>query len=89
VGDTSGVLLTWIAEIADEPLLLEPADRRAEWETNTWWLSANAEGRRPVSVAEVVDAFDRPVRGPYSRPGTVPHGRLLGCFAPPRSAPES
>ncbi|WP_246040803.1 hypothetical protein [Streptomyces cadmiisoli] len=52
------VLLTWIAEVAAEPLVLEPADRRVEWETNTWSLGAADEDRSSLSVTEVVDAFE-------------------------------
>ncbi|WP_354637812.1 hypothetical protein [Kitasatospora camelliae] len=52
------MLLRWIAEVADEPLVLEPADRRVEVETNTWSLSTGDEERRSLTVAEVVAAFE-------------------------------
>ncbi|MGW6914377.1 hypothetical protein ACWGB8_11225 [Kitasatospora sp. NPDC054939] len=56
------MLLTWIAEVADEPLVLEPTDRRVEWETNTWWLSAKEEDRQALTVPEVA-AFERTAEG--------------------------
>ncbi|MEV6018306.1 MULTISPECIES: hypothetical protein [unclassified Streptomyces] len=52
------VLLTWIAEVADEPLVLEPTDRRMEWETNSWSLGAADDDTSSLSVAEVVAAFE-------------------------------
>ncbi|MFG2905750.1 hypothetical protein ACGF13_11895 [Kitasatospora sp. NPDC048286] len=44
------MLLTWIAELAEEPLALEPDDHPVEWETNTWWLNAEVEDRQEPAV---------------------------------------
>jgi hypothetical protein len=53
------MLLTLIAEVASEPLVLDPANLAAESRTNTWWLNATAEERATLSVAEVAAAFER------------------------------
>ncbi|MER6449031.1 hypothetical protein [Streptomyces venezuelae] len=53
------MLLTWIAEVAHEPLVLEPADPQAERETNTWFLSAAEGDRASLSVSQLVAAFER------------------------------
>ncbi len=53
------MLLTFIAELADEPLLLDPTDPPAEWETNTWWLGAEVADRQALTTADVATAFER------------------------------
>ncbi|GAA4920047.1 hypothetical protein LX16_4617 [Stackebrandtia albiflava] len=55
------MLLTYIAEVADEPPVLDPGDRRREMSANTRWLGATVEDRGAVSVPEVVAAFDHVV----------------------------
>ncbi|MFB7429070.1 hypothetical protein ACFC0K_37930 [Streptomyces hydrogenans] len=57
------MLLTWIAEVAEERLTLKPGDRRVEWETNTWSLGAGDEDRQSLSAAEVVAAFEQTAAG--------------------------
>lgn len=61
------MLLTWIAEVAEEPLALEPGDRRMEWETNTWSLGTEDEDRKSLSAAEVVAAFEQTAAGIQER----------------------
>ncbi|UYM23339.1 hypothetical protein NQP46_05005 [Streptomyces albus] len=49
--------------MAEEPLELEPGDRRVEWEANTWSLGAEDEDRQSLSAAEVVAAFEQTAAG--------------------------
>ncbi|TWP49027.1 hypothetical protein FKR81_25450 [Lentzea tibetensis] len=49
------MLLTWIREVADEPLLIDPFDLRAEVRENTWRLGPTAD--RPAAD-DVVAAFE-------------------------------
>lgn len=52
------MLLTWIREVADEPLLVDPNASDAEARENTWSLSTSVDERRSLSVHEVVAAFE-------------------------------
>lgn len=50
-------LLRYIAEVADEPLVLVPAAPEREGRENTWFLSCSDDERAQLSVAAVVEAF--------------------------------
>lgn len=52
------MLLTYIAEIADEPFVLDPHDLDAETRTNTWSLYAPADERAMLSADQVMAAFE-------------------------------
>ncbi|MCZ4124681.1 hypothetical protein O3X23_35765 [Streptomyces sp. H39-S7] len=55
---TEPTLLKFIAEVADDPLVLDPDDRVAESQSNTWHLGADAEERAALSVEQVAAAFE-------------------------------
>ncbi|MGW7110390.1 hypothetical protein ACWGHU_30025 [Streptomyces xanthophaeus] len=58
------MLLAWIAEIADDPLVLDPADRAREMSVNTWLLCCgDGEDPAALSAAEVAAAFVRTAEG--------------------------
>ncbi|MFB7947372.1 hypothetical protein ACFC6L_20925 [Kitasatospora phosalacinea] len=65
------MLLTWIAEVADEPLVLEPDRPPEEWGTNTWSIGPD-DGPAP-SVAEVVAAFRGTADGIRRRIADMPY----------------
>ncbi|MFD7729605.1 hypothetical protein ACFV6F_04340 [Kitasatospora phosalacinea] len=65
------MLLTWIAEVADEPLVLEPDRPPEEWATNTW--SIGPDGGPAPSVAEVVAAFRGTADGIRRRIADMPY----------------
>lgn len=51
------MLVTWIAEIADEDLLLDGTDHDAEARTNTWSLRDEPANHRELTIEQVVAAF--------------------------------
>ncbi|MBB5801322.1 hypothetical protein F4560_001090 [Saccharothrix ecbatanensis] len=52
------MLLRWIREVADEPLVVDPAARNIEARENTWSLSTSIDERGSLSAHEVVAAFE-------------------------------
>jgi len=56
-GHTGRVFLQAILNVANEPLVLSPADPQAERD-NTWWLGASPHERLGLSVTEVVATFE-------------------------------
>ncbi len=52
------MLLRWIREVADEPLLIDPAARNLEDRENTWSLSTSDEERGSLSAHAIVAAFE-------------------------------
>lgn len=51
-------LLRYIAEVADEPFVLDPANPVAEERENTWRLDCPAEEREALATVDVVKAFE-------------------------------
>lgn len=56
---TGRMLLTFIAEVAEEPLVLDPDDQLAESRNNTWSLGADVEERLALTVEQVAAAFEQ------------------------------
>lgn len=61
------MLLKSIAAVADEPLILDPADPLREARANTWWLSADPGEKAELSVGQVCAALGRAVEALCSR----------------------
>lgn len=57
-GHADGVLLSFIREVADEPLVIDPASVDVETRENTWSLSTSVDERSVLPAAEVVRAFE-------------------------------
>ncbi|MFC5267698.1 hypothetical protein ACFPJ1_36755 [Kribbella qitaiheensis] len=56
-------LLRYIAEVADEPFVLDPANPEIEHRENTWLLDCPAVERTSLTTAEVVAAFEHCANG--------------------------
>jgi hypothetical protein len=79
------VLLDYVAELATEEYLLEPADQAAEVCQNTWSLGASPEERAGLTTESVVAAFEAVARSLDARlrgPATfyVWHDRQAGAL---------
>ena len=55
---TGAMLLTWIAEIAEEPFVLDPTGPIRQAQANTWSLRTDPD-EETLTVDQVVTAFER------------------------------
>ncbi|WP_285491162.1 hypothetical protein [Amycolatopsis taiwanensis] len=53
------MLLRWIREVADEPLVIDPTARNIEARENTRSVSTSIDERRSLSAHEIVAAFEK------------------------------
>jgi hypothetical protein len=52
-------LVRQIGEVGEEPLHFDPGDFQAEYRVNAWWVSCSEEECAALSVAVVVEAYER------------------------------
>ncbi|MFI9818757.1 hypothetical protein [Saccharothrix variisporea] len=74
------MLPTWIREVGQEPLLLDPGAPLAEARENTWSLSVSAAERRSLTVQEVVTAFEDCVTSLRRRVRALGHGGSVSFY---------
>lgn len=52
------VLFRWIREVADEPMIIDPAARNIEARKNTWSVSASVDERASISAHDLAAAWE-------------------------------